>query len=268
MISPCIETRRARPLLGTFVEIAALAADETALRRAIEVAFIAVAEVQRLMNRHDPASEVSRLNRDAAVRRVAVHRWTRTVLRAAQEFAEESGGAFDITVGSDGNWRDVVIEKDGGVRFRRHVTIDLGGIAKGFAVDRAVDALEKAGAVAGIVNAGGDLRVFGNDSQAVRIRHPLDPSRMAGTVLLRQRALATSARYFAPALFDGRSGEPILDDISVTVGAPDCLTADALTKVALVLRDEAKPLLDRHGADAFLLERNLQAHWFSRTDAP
>jgi thiamine biosynthesis lipoprotein len=268
MMSPCIETRRARPLLGTFVEIAARAPDETVLRRAIAVAFIAVAEVQRLMNRHDPASEVSRLNRDAVRRRVAVHRWTRTVLCAAQEFAEESGGAFDITVGSDGSWRDVVIEKDGGVHFRRAVTIDLGGIAKGFAVDRAVDALKKAGAGAGTVNAGGDLRVFGNDAQAVRIRHPLDPGRMAGTVLLRERALATSARYFAPALFDGRTRASIVDDISVTVGAPDCLTADALTKIALVLRGEAKSLLDRHGADAFLLGRNLQAHWLGRTDAP
>jgi thiamine biosynthesis lipoprotein len=268
MMLRCVKTCRARPLLGTFVEIAAHAPDETALRRAIAVAFIAVAEVQRLMNRHDPASEVSRLNRDAAVRRVAVNRWTQTVLRAAQEFAEESGGAFDITVGSDGNWRDVVIDNAGGVHFRRPVTIDLGGIAKGFAVDRAVDALKKAGAVAGIVNAGGDLRVFGDELQAVQIRHPLDPSRMAGTVFLRERGLATSARYFAPALFDGRSREPILDDISVTVGAPDCLTADALTKIALLLRDEARPLLDRHGADAFLLERNLRAHWLGRTDAP
>jgi thiamine biosynthesis lipoprotein len=90
MMLRCVKTCRARPLLGTFVEIAAYATDEMALRRAIAVAFIAVAEVQRLMNRHDPASEVSRLNRDAAVRRVTVHRWTRTVLRAAQEFAEGS----------------------------------------------------------------------------------------------------------------------------------------------------------------------------------
>ena len=99
MTSPYAETRRARPLLGTFVEIAARASDETVLRRAIAVGFIAVAEVQRLMNLHDPASEVSRLNREAGRRKVALHRWTLAVLRAAQKFAEESGGAFDVTVG-------------------------------------------------------------------------------------------------------------------------------------------------------------------------
>ena len=232
MTSPYVETRRARPLLGTFVEIAARAPDETVLRRAIAVGFIAVAEVQRLMNGHDPASEVSRLNHQAVRRKVTVHRWTLTVLRAAQNFAEESDGAFDITVGSKGNWHDVVIDENGCVHFHWPVTIDLGGIAKGFAVDRAVDALEKAGAISGIVNAGGDLRVFGDDQQIVQIRHPLDPSRAAGSVRLRNRALATSARYFSPALFDGRTRQPLPDEISVTV--------------------------------AFLLERNLPPRWLSR----
>jgi hypothetical protein len=129
-----------------------------------------------------------------------------------------------------------LINKDDHVRFRRPVTIDLGGIAKGFAVDRAVEALQKAGAISGIVNAGGDLRVFGEHAQEVQIRHPLYPGRTAGMVRLRDRALATSARYFAPALFDGRSRQPLPDEISVTVAARDCLTADALTKIALALR--------------------------------
>jgi thiamine biosynthesis lipoprotein len=264
MTSRCVEARRARPLLGTFVEIAVRAPNETILRRAIAVGFIAIAEVQGRMNRHDPLSEVSRLNREAAWRRVAVHRSTLAVLRAAGKFSEDSGGAFDITVGSKGNWRDVLINKDDHVRFRRPVTIDLGGIAKGFAVDRAVEALQKAGAISGIVNAGGDLRVFGEHAQEVQIRHPLYPGRTAGMVRLRDRALATSARYFAPALFDGRSRQPLPDEISVTVAARDCLTADALTKIALALRGDAKELLARHGADAFLLERNLPPRWLSR----
>ena len=75
------------------------------------------------------------------------------------------------------------------------------------------------------------------------------------TVRLRDRALATSGRYFAAALFDGRSGQPLPDETSVTVAARDCLTADALTKIALALRGDAGELLARHGADAFLLER-------------
>jgi FAD:protein FMN transferase len=260
----CAKTRRARPLLGTFVEIAVRAPNETVLRRAIAVGFIAVAEVQRLMNRHDPTSELSRLNREAVRSKVALHGWTLEVLRAAQKFAEESHGAFDVTTGSAGSWRDVAIDENGRVSFRQPLTIDLGGIAKGFAVDRAVEALKKAGAISGIVNAGGDLRVFGDNSQAIQVRHPVDPGRAAGTVHLRNRALATSASYFAPALFDRRTGQALADEISVTVAAPDCLTADALTKIALALREEARVLLIRHGAEAFLLERNLPPRWLSR----
>ncbi len=263
MISPCIEARRARPLLGTFVEIGARAPNETSLRRAIAVGFVAVAQVHQLMSRHDSGSEVSRLNREAPRRAVPVHRWTYRVLRAAQRFAEESDGAFDVTLGTSGSWRDVELEESQRVRFRRPVQIDLGGIAKGFAVDRAVEALQKAGASSGIVNAGGDLRVFGEDAQLVQVRHPLAPGRAAGSIFLRERALATSGRYFAPALCDGRTGAPMLEDVSVTIGAADCLTADALTKIALVWREEARPLLERYGADAFLLERNLPPRWLS-----
>ncbi len=265
-MSPCVEARRARPLLGTFVELTVRAPNDTVLQRALGVGFIAILEVQRLMNRHDPLSEISLLQREAVRRNVRVHRWTRAVLAAAEEFSRASEGAFDITGRSDGSWRDIVLE-EGGVRFRRPLALDLGGIAKGFAVDRAVEAMRKAGAPAGTVNAGGDLRVFGEAAEMVQIRHPLAPGCAAGAVRLRERALATSARYFAPALFDGRSGRPLAGEVSVTVGAADCVTADALTKITLVLREEARSLLDRFGADAFLLERNLPPRWFNRHDA-
>jgi FAD:protein FMN transferase len=264
MRSPCVETRRARPLLGTFVEIAARAPNETILRRAIAVGFIAITEVQGRMNRHDPLSELSRLNREAVRRKVAVHRSTLAVLRTAARFSRESDGAFDITIGPECSWRDILIDEDGRVHFRRPLTIDLGGIAKGFAVDRAIDALRKAGAVSGIVNAGGDLRVFGDEVRAVQVRHPLDPARPAGVVHLRDRALATSGRYFASALFDGRTGRPLPDKTSVTVAARDCLTADSLTKIAFALRGEAKELLARYEADAFLLEQDFPQRWLSR----
>lgn len=263
-MSPCIKARRARPLLGTFVEIGLSAPNESILRRAFAVGFIAIAEVQRLMNRHDPASEISRLNRAALQRKVSLHRWTLTVLRTAQSLASDSGGAFDATRGPESSWRDLLIDDAGAVRFRRPLKLDLGGIAKGFAVDRAVDAVRKAGAIAGIVNAGGDLRAFGDEPQSIHIRHPLDPGHSAGTVVLRERALATSAAYFAPALFDGRSGAPIGNGVSATVAAPDCLTADGLTKISLALETEAARILARHDAEAFLLRGNSSPCWLRR----
>ena len=212
--------RRARPLLGTIVDVQARARDDVAVQRGIEAAFATVERVHRLMSFHDAESDVSRMNREAFVRSIPVDKWTWRVLHAAQEFARESDGAFDITVGrllaawdylprpNPGHpeprmfsgrgtsrtttrfqtrevprfarddkpcWRDIILEKNHAVRFRRPLTIDLGGIAKGFAVDCAIDVLKKAGAQGGIVNAGGDLRGFGLQEETVRIRYPLDP---------------------------------------------------------------------------------------------
>src|SRR5262245_894080 len=168
-----IELRRCRPLLGTFVEIAARGKERLHLGRAIEAAFEAVARVHRLMSFYDPDSDVSRMNRDAFPKGVIVDPWTWQVIHAAQAFALESHGVFDITVASKPNaasWRDIFLRRNYEVFFRRSLIVDLGGIAKGFAVDRAVDALQENGVTAAIVNAGGDLRVFGSTSREVHLR--------------------------------------------------------------------------------------------------
>src|SRR5262245_49914085 len=92
------EIRRARPLLGTFVEIAAVGSDRSELDAAVEAAFAAIAKVHRLMSFHEPASDVSRLNRAAAMRPVRVEAWTWDVIAAAVDLNRRSHGAFDIAV--------------------------------------------------------------------------------------------------------------------------------------------------------------------------
>jgi thiamine biosynthesis lipoprotein len=277
-----IDVRRARPLLGTIVDLNCRARDPDTLERGIEAAFAAVAQVHQLMSFHDPESDISRINRDAFQKPVRVDPWTFRVLKAAQRFSRESGGIFDITVAptlsqwnylprnrqaidAAATWRDISLRKDRRVRFRQRLLVDLGGIAKGFAVDRAVDALVRSGVRSGIVNAGGDLRVFGSAAQQIHLRHPAQPVAVAGAIQLRNRALATSAVYFTQRRWRGRkvsplihggSRRPITDMTSVSVAAPDCMTADALTKVVFALRDQAAPLLALHRAGALLLERN------------
>ena len=277
------EVRRARPLLGTFVEIAAQGSDETKLHRAIDEAFAAVCQVHRLMSFHDPESDVSRMNRHAFPRSVIVHPWTWQVLKAGREFSRESDGAFDITVASlltrwnylprpgyhlntRSTWRDILLRKNCRVFFRRQVMVDLGGIAKGFAVDRAVEALIAAGARSGIVNAGGDLRVFGPEPRVVQIRHPREPAHIGRTILVRESSVATSALYYnerdrgrTSPLVDGRTHRPALGDVSVSVYAPDCMTADALTKIVFAMREGARQILDRHQAGSFLLSGDSSA---------
>lgn len=283
------EVRRARPLLGTFVEITATGGDTAKLHRAIDNAFAAICAVHHLMNFHDLASDVSRLNAEAARRPVRVHRWTQRVLRAAKNFSRESSGAFDITVASllrrwrflpqtgmrncVGGWADIVLGGSQSVRFRRPLIIDLGGIAKGFAVDRATEVLITAGVRNGIVNAGGDLRVFGSKPRLVHIRDPLDPARVGRTIVLRENSLATSALYYSKRprenrspLIDGRTRRPALNDVSVSVCASNCMTADALTKIALAMREEARSILNRHHAEAFLLHSEFPTCRFLNKD--
>jgi thiamine biosynthesis lipoprotein len=282
-----IEVRRCRPLLGTFVEITGRGRDERLLARGIEAGFDAIARVNRLMSFHDPLSDVSRMNRDAFPKGVSVHPWTWQVVKAAKRFAEESHGTFDITVAPlltqwsylpdrcyqfspTATSRDIFLRRNYEVFFRRHLVVDLGGIAKGFAVDRAVEALKDNGVTAGIVNAGGDLRTFGPASHLVHVRHPAEPARIAGAVRLRERSMATSGIYFGrrkyqgqyvSPLLDARSGQTARELISVSVAAAECMNADALTKIVFAMREEAADLLAQYRADALLLERAGAPSW-------
>src|SRR4030095_13573925 len=278
MRSALNRVRRARPSLGTFVEITARGDDEAKLHDAIGRAFNAIARVDRQMSFHHPDSDVSRINREAFQRKVTVDPWTWRVLRAAQKLSHETDGIFDITVArklmqwkylprhyrnvSKGNWRDIVLEKNHTVRFRNRVVVDLGGIAKGFAVDRAVKALKCAGVRSGVVNAGGDLRVFGLKSELVHLRHPDEPMLPAGAISLHERALASSGIYFSrkrhgraviSSLLDGRTCRSSRRLISVSVAASVCMIADALTKIVFVAGAKSVPLLARYHADALLL---------------
>jgi FAD:protein FMN transferase len=288
--------RRARPLLGTFVEIDAECPVGADLEGAIESAFQAVAVVHGLMSFHAADSDVSRLNREASVRPVRVHAWTYEVLAAARELRRASAGVFDIGVapalqdlgllprdGADARARwqpapgadPVVLLPDRCVRFARPgVRIDLGGIAKGFAIDRAIRRLEDRGAVRGLINAGGDLAAFGPEASPVHVRDPRRPRHVLCRLEVSNEALATSGGAFdpflsstaaAPAVIDPRTRRPARGIAGATVRAPTCMVADALTKVVMVAGESAAGLLARHGASALFVspdgELRIGADW-------
>lgn len=250
------EIRRARPLLGTFVEIVARSDDQAAAARAVSRAFAEIEILQSRLSAHDPASEVSRLNREAHAHPAAVSRDTWRVLRAACRLSRQSAGVFDVTL--EGGSQHIHFLAGMRVRFARALRIDLGGIAKGYCVDRAVAALERGGIASGLVNAGGDVRAFGPHAFALHLRHPGDPGQLFGLGEIRDAALATSASYAtgqarcAGRLRDGRSGAPVGAGISVSVRASSALLADALTKVVAAAGTQAEPLLARYGAHAWV----------------
>lgn len=241
--------RRMQPWLGTFVEVGVEAGRSA--DAAIDAAFGAIAEVHRLLSFQNPNSDLSRLNR-AGGRPVRVHRVSATALRLARAFMRASAGRFDCTVGGalqrvgalpapdgeaaleHGEAGDIAFLRDGLVRLRRPVHVTLDGIAKGFAVDRAVRALVGTGAGAGWVNAGGDLRVFGAAPLPLGLRDEELGYRVVGRV--RDHAVATSVTPAAPdASFPSHIVSTTGDTVAAgawTVSAREAWRADALTKVA------------------------------------
>ncbi len=285
------EMRRAQPWLGTIVEIAARGAPAKTIERGMRAAFAAVAEVQRLLSFHDPASELSLLNREAATRAVTVHPWTWRVLRLAHRIAEKSDGIFDPTVAPrltaldflpqphapDANprarWNDVRLGPARRVRFACPLWLDLGGIAKGFAVDRALHALRETRIPEALVNAGGDLRAIGPRAWSIHLRAPDAPGRSDIIVDLKNAALATSALYFsqrdsATPLLHGRTRRCCTAGRSVTVLARDAATADALTKVVFASPRTSAKILTAFHATALVLAADRPPLQMPRPDAP
>jgi thiamine biosynthesis lipoprotein len=276
--------RRARPLLGTFVEIDVADAEQCDAEGAVEAAFAVVAEVHRLMSFHEADSDVSRLNRAASERAVSIHPWTYQVLEMAVDMNHRSAGAFDIGVAStlqqlgqlpgkpgtppesaDGVPAGDAIEllEDHQIRFRHSsVMIDLGGIAKGFAVDRAIGELRNRGVGSAIVNAGGDLAAFGPCARTIHIRDPRSLDKLMCQVEVSNQALASTARRFDPfrstdpadsAVIEPNTRTPARANHGATVCAPSCMVADALTKVVMISGTQAAASLAHYRASAIFV---------------
>ena len=272
---------RARPLLGTLVEIRAGGVSTRTLNTAIEQAFTAVTRIQALMSYHDSKSDVSRLNRSGTTGiTVDPHTWF--VLDTARAIAEASNGLFDISIAPElvregylphhadfapadaaANWQYIELLPDHHVRLNRPLHIDLGGIAKGYAVDCAVRALQDAGIPMGRVNAGGDLRLFGEVAETIHVRHPGAATQLFPLCQLRDGAVATSASYYSQRQHQGRVVTPLINTAtrqpctnsrSVSVLADHCMLADALTKVVFAEPDQAIALLDHFGAYAVMID--------------
>nr|WP_240980420.1 FAD:protein FMN transferase [Ramlibacter agri] len=235
------------------IQTEAAAGDEVTARRAIDAAFARVARVHALMSAHSADSDLARLARAAAGVPLALDPDTVAVLRIAQHWRAASRGAFDPEMAARrlaGRRPGIAAAQHGMGRLARlHILdertvvsedgplpLDLGGIAKGYAVDRAVEVLQAAGLRSGLVNAGGDLRAFGPRTWSIEVQHAAVTARTRKLLRLHEGAVATSTgaahnadfvatRRRAPAWQRG------------TVLAPDCATADALTKWVLQERE-------------------------------
>ncbi|HEU5294000.1 MAG TPA: FAD:protein FMN transferase [Burkholderiaceae bacterium] len=250
--TPSHAVRRARPLLGTLVEVglcAEPARDDRALHAACDIAFDAIADVQRCLSRFDAGSDIARFNALAAGGWLDTRADTQIVLSAARQLFVDSDGVFDVSLGSaPWGW---MLRGHRLYKLHADARLDLGGIGKGHAVDRAVHALREAGLAGGWVNAGGDLRGFGGATVELKLR---DEQR-GGVVdfgRLHDGAFATSCFGAQTRSQLCASRGPLSTRSHVSVAAPSCLLADALTKVVAATGDPTHPLLARAGAQAWL----------------
>ncbi|MDQ8038331.1 MAG: FAD:protein FMN transferase [Pedobacter sp.] len=252
------EIRRMQPLLGTYVEIGAHG--EAASDALVTAAFAAVRNIHDLASFQSPDSVLTQLNRNPGVWMELPCHLLR-LLRIAREMTRRSDGLFNCTVGGDlvalgvlpdhggppallrGEADDIELQGRQ-ARLRCPVRITLDGIAKGFAVDRAIAVLRHGGAESAWVNAGGDLRVFGDLQLPVQRREADESLTFLGHV--RDAAVASSVlrsspdtRY--PGFLVGGAAES--ETRTWTVLARQAWRADALTKVAALAADDRRDAL-------------------------
>ncbi|MDG6777935.1 FAD:protein FMN transferase [Thiomicrorhabdus sp. zzn3] len=257
-----------RPLLGTFVEIGFNASGDSEMdQRRIEQAFSEIENIQSQMSFHNPNSDLSRLNKTPG-EWVDLPSETIHLLHLAQSLYFESNGLFNCTVGGHLVDQNILpthfshdykpigsgddFEVNGlSARINRPILITLDGIAKGFAVDQAINYLIEEKVESGWVNAGGDLRVFGNLEMPI---HQRNEHGYQSLTKLKDQALATSrANRYADPSFPGvivnhKGQTPEAGTISVT--APSAWIADALTKVlALTPENDREAIAKKFGAN-------------------
>ena len=261
-----------RPMMGTEVSVYLWSDDPEAGRRALEEVFDETARIDRLMSTYKDESEISKINREAASQPVVVSAELFGLIQRSLDISVLTRGAFDITFDSVGQHYDfrererpdaetveserafidyqlVTLERASGtVRFEQDgVRINLGGIAKGYVVERGIDILRHRGVDHAIVTAGGDSRLLGDRRGRpwmVGIRDPREEGEVAISVPLVDEAISTSGdyeRYFDEDgvryhhIISPSTGEPAAGVHSATVFGPDAVITDALSTSVFVL---------------------------------
>ncbi|MBC7189064.1 FAD:protein FMN transferase [Candidatus Aerophobetes bacterium] len=257
-----------RLLMSTTVTIIAEASVDD-----IEAAFERIREIELMMNHYNPDSQISLLNRKGKLK---VSPEVREVLLRSIYFSKVTQGAFDVTVGplvrlwqkmgregrlptseeietalSLVGYEKIKIEKEFIFLEKKGMLIDLGGIAKGYAVDEAIEVLKKRGVKNALVEAGGDLYCMGEGSQGkwrIGVQHPRKMGRIVEVIGLKDKAVATSGDYYRFFFIKGERHSHIVNPgtgmtvqenpMSVSIIAPTCTDADALATGVFVLGPE------------------------------
>jgi thiamine biosynthesis lipoprotein len=262
-------------IMGTRISVQLRADDAAKGTAAIDAVMAEMRRIDALMSHYKPDSELSQINLRAAEEPVHVDRELFDLLKLSLHFSEITDGAFDITYAGVGhlydyrrhirpteaeiraalptvNWRNLILDADKlTVKFAMPgMRIDVGGIGKGYAVDRSIAILQSLGFTHALVTAGGDSRIIGDrDGRpwVVGIRHPDDPNKIVTRVPLIDTAMSTSGDYYRffdeggvryHHIIDPRTGHSASRVRSATILGPTATETDGLSKTAFVLGAE------------------------------
>lgn len=267
---------RVLKLMGNRFEFTVIADDQTAGEKAIDTAIAEVQRIEELLSTFKDTSQTSLINQYAGIKPVQVDQEVIDLIQRAQKISDITQGAFDISYGSIDkslwnfdvnmtslpdfetalqsvsliNYQNVIIDAENSTVMLKHegMRIGFGGIGKGYAADKAKQALQNIGIEHGIVNAAGDLITWGNQPDGrpwtIGIADPDQSDRPFSALNISNMAIATSGNYEKYATINGRryshtidpkTGLPVSGIKSVSILCPSAELADALATPVIVM---------------------------------
>jgi thiamine biosynthesis lipoprotein len=288
--------KKTMPLMDTIVSITVVADSKDAAEKAIEKTFAEIGRFGDLINFYSDKSELAEINRSSGIQAVKVSPETLDVIEKAIFVAEKSGGAFDPTIGPVVklwdflkkkkpteieiaqalplvNYRDILIDRAANTVFlkRKGMMIDLGGIAKGYAADLAVESLKKEGIRSGLVSIAGDIRTFGmkpdKSPWIIGIKNPRqtgEKDEIIARIRLSDKAISTAGDYERFFISEGKRYHHLLDPKSgystelcrsVSVIAEKGVMTDGFDNAVFILGPEkGMKLVKEMGMDAMIID--------------
>ncbi len=297
--------KQQRDIMGTRISVELWHQSESKAMQCSDKIFAEMHRLDTMMSPYQPGSEISFINNNASIATIEISDEMARIIDRSLHFSTISEGAFDITFASIGyryDYRkqvkpsDQLIEtslqsvdyrhinlNNNQLRFNdAGVRIDLGGIAKGYAVDRAIEIAKRCGIVEAMISAGGDSKIMGKKQGKpwiIGIQHPRKKNELALRLPLSDTAISTSGDYQRFFIRDGQrihhiinpsTGRSAISTWSATVTGPDAITTDALSTTIFVLgAKKGIALIETlENIDAVIIDNKGNVHYSSGLQEP
>jgi len=255
--------KNTRVLMDTFAEISCYNPDKEKAVASTDRAFEEMRRVEKLCSKFDDKSELFKINSLAGKEKVKVSPEMFSLIGRSIDYSVITGGAFDITAetGKKGRYEKIILNKENYTVYflEEDIKIDLGGIAKGYAVDKAKDILLADGIKDVLINIGGNIFAVGSppgrDSWRIGIRDPKNKDNIIDRIELKDQAVATSGNYERPShIIDPANGASVTSGGSVTIVAGSAEKADILSTAVFVKGPEGINAILRAFKDVKIIE--------------